>query len=92
MTFKNMAEVKAANKAIGNHWFDADTMRFFDSRIESELINGRYFVSSEQFQDEYPRFYNVRSVEDDGKINTVRDFEQFTDKQTAIDAAKGLSS
>jgi hypothetical protein len=30
--FKTLAEVKAANKANGNYWFERSTMRFFKSQ------------------------------------------------------------
>lgn len=90
MTFKTMAEVRAANKAIGHHWFDADTMRFFNSRVESELINGRYFVTSEQFSSADQRMFNVRRVEANGAVNTVDDFQGLATKQAAIDAARRL--
>lgn len=33
--FKTMADVRAANKAIGHHYFERSTMRFFDSRVDS---------------------------------------------------------
>ncbi len=68
--FKNMTEVKKANKDAGHHFFDKSTMQFFDSRIESRLIGGRVFVTSEQYEDE-PRHYAVRSVNDDGTIDTA---------------------
>ena len=33
-----MADVKRKNKEMGLFWFSPDSMRFFKSRIESELI------------------------------------------------------
>ena len=32
--FKTISEVKQANTNLGHHFFDRDTMRFFDSKIE----------------------------------------------------------
>ena len=43
-----MANVRDANAAIDHHWFEPGTMRFFASRILGELINGAFFVTSEQ--------------------------------------------
>ena len=48
-----IAEIKRENKKAGQHFFDADTMRFFDSRIESSAMRGHeryYFITSEQFR------------------------------------------
>jgi hypothetical protein len=70
MTFKTIADVKAANKAIGHFWFSKDTMKFFDSKIETQLYAGKYFISSERFSDTYPRYYKIREVKPDGSIET----------------------
>ena len=37
-TYRTIEDVKAANRAVGGHWFDADTMRFFHTKIESGLV------------------------------------------------------
>lgn len=87
MAFKNMADVKAANKAIGHHFFDKDAMRFFNSRIEGELYGGRYFVTSEQFVDSdgvaAPRKYTIREVKEDGRIDDASEFQQFASLRAA---------
>lgn len=82
-TFKTMADVKRANRAAGGHWFSPDTLRFFRGRIESELMAGRYFVSSEQFDDGSPRLFTVREVDADGDISTVGDFQEHKTKSSA---------
>lgn len=77
MSARTIAQVKAANKARGHHFFDRDAMRFFDSRIETRgaLIGDRFFVTSEQFHgsDGYsaPRMFTVREAMADGSIETV---------------------
>ena len=51
------------NERLGGHFFDADTMRFFNSRVLSDLFlvddSSGYFVTSERYEDE-PRTYTVR--------------------------------
>jgi hypothetical protein len=92
MIFKTIADVKKANKGIGNHWFSAATMRFFHSCIESRLIGGQYFISSERMELTLPKRYSVRSVEDDGGISTVGVFQGYLtveDARIAIDQLKG---
>lgn len=70
--FSTMQEVREANKAAGRFWFSESTTRFFNSRVETELIAGRWFVTSES---NGTRRYTVREVLDDGaRIETVGEF------------------
>lgn len=80
--FKTISEVKAANNALGHHFFAADTMRFFTSKIESTLYKNQHFLTSEKkcFRD-YTRVYAVRKVNPDGSITTVK--QQILTKQEA---------
>ena len=81
--FKTLAEVKAANKANGNHWFERSTMRFFNSVIESGLLRGRFFITSERRELDFPKRYTVREVLADGDIKTVGEFQGYTDLELA---------
>jgi hypothetical protein len=85
--FANMDEVKAANQADGQHWFDGPTMAFFRCRIESQLIGGRWFISSEQSAEDAPRLYTVRAVASDGTVSTVGEFQAY---ETLADALMAL--
>ncbi len=73
---KTMADVKAANAASGYNWFSRDTMKFWKTRIESSLIGGRWFITSEDefaFDGRRPaRIYCVREAMADGSIHTVQ--------------------
>ncbi len=68
--------VRQANRAEGGHFFDDETMRFFDSRIESRhaLMNPSteeaYFVTSERFADGLRR-YKVRYIDGAARIHTA---------------------
>lgn len=73
--FKTIVEVKEANKQSGNHFFDRATMRFFNSRIESRLYGGKYFVTSERFSPELRRRYTVREATENGNVKTVNGFQ-----------------
>jgi len=62
------------------HFFDGDTMRFFNSRIglSRHCKNGIiYFVTSEK-PPHGDRMYSVRKMEVDGGINTVGKFCAYT--------------
>jgi len=83
MTFETVAEIKAANEATGQHWFDVNIMWVFGTRIATEVIGGRYFISS----DDTPRF-TVRVAADDGRIDTIGEFREHETLGAAIEAAK----
>lgn len=88
--FWDMNEVRRANKDRGHHWFEPSTLRFFRSRVGDTLYGGRYFVSSEQFDDGYPRLYTVREAMSDGSIETVGEFQEYETRDQAIRAIKAL--
>ncbi|WP_396913365.1 hypothetical protein [Mycolicibacterium sp.] len=44
--FASIEDIKAANRALGHSWFDNGTTAYHGSRIESEVIDGFYFVES----------------------------------------------
>lgn len=83
---RTIAELKALNKANGGYWFDAAAMRFFRTRIESGIIGGRYFITSEQCEDDTPRKFTVRSFDSKGKVDTVGKFHAYDTKAEAMAA------
>lgn len=92
--FTTISEVRTANRAIGHHFFDVSTMRFFASRVESALYAGRFFITSEKagFNTER-RKYTVREVLDDGEVRTYRDtFNKFSDIEDARDLCRNLAA
>lgn len=87
--FTELDQVVEASRANGHHWFSPDTMRYFGTRLESPLIQGRWFITSECQDDAtMPRMYTVRLVTDDrGTIETVGEFMAYAtlaEAQTAI--------
>jgi hypothetical protein len=87
MTWKNIAAIREAheNRAHGNHWFEPGAMRFFGTRIESGVIDGRYFVTSEQ-PPHGPRRFSIRCANDDATIDTVGKFCAFGSLDAALEA------
>ncbi len=89
--FKSLADVRINNIRRGFHWFDAGTIRFWKTKLESELINGRYFISSE---DEFAldgrkpkRIFAVRYANNDGTITTLAKFlPSLSEAQDFIDS------
>ena len=82
---------------IGRHWFDADSMRFFRTRLPQSAYKGDggiYFVTSERFtssRGSLPRAYSVRKLVGEGRIETVGDFNSMT-KAQANGMAKRLAA
>jgi NADPH-dependent ferric siderophore reductase len=84
MEIVGVGMVKRANAAAGYHFFDRDTMRFFDSRVSEQAYrNGDrvWFVTSERFhgtRTSGPRRYTVRVCDlETGKVDSVSDFQAF---------------
>ena len=49
--FTTIEQIKTASYNVGSHWFEHSSMRFFNSRILSDVFHGAggvYFVSSEK--------------------------------------------
>lgn len=90
-------------RGAGSHYFDAETMRFFRSKLHGETVrwldrDRALFVTSERFDDLAPRLYSVRLAaftrdDDGGERVTVGDapghrFQEF-DSLTAAAVALG---
>lgn len=88
--FETVSQIKAANRAAGQHWFSPSTTAFFKSRVESGVINGRYFVTSECGPDQV-RAFTIREADADGSINTVGEFQGYSTAKQAVDAAYALA-
>lgn len=76
----NTDEIARANSQAGQHFFEADTMRFFRSRVLEPVYGGRFFVTSEKNDGpgyEYPRLYTVREFMPDGSIESLGEFQEY---------------
>ncbi len=75
----------------GNKWFNEETMKFWDSHIESELFDNLTFVSSELTHDGKERRYTIRRYVPDCKdIETVGEFLQYDAVEDAVAVAKNI--
>jgi hypothetical protein len=81
--FRTIHDVKVANDLIDNHFFDPATMRFFNSRVETDLIDGRFFVTSEKGPNGI-RAFTVREAKPDGSIDTVGEFQEHATLKSAV--------
>jgi hypothetical protein len=88
--YNTITEIKEANKAIGHHWFSIGTKRFFDSKVESRVLYGQYFISSESLPGAKARQYSIRKALENGQIETVGEFLSFETKKDAIAVLKEM--
>ncbi len=86
--YGSIAELREANKAAGQHWFDKDTLRSSDGIVPEDqpMIHGRLFVSSEQFDSRTPRCHTLRYGTASGGVNTLGTMGQFASFDEARDA------
>lgn len=83
-----LAEVKRRNRAAGFHFFEAGTMRFFNSKVETGVYGRGYFVTSETPDHDVPRLYTVRLARETGECQTVGKFRGFPTLADAVAAAR----
>jgi 3-methyladenine DNA glycosylase AlkD len=88
--FKRLAQVIKTNKAIGDNWFDRGTTEFWYSLIESKLLDSRFFITSERFNEVEERKYSIRIANKDGSIATIGTFRAYNSKDEAMNAIENL--
>ena len=73
-------QLKQFAKQEESHYFDADTMRFFNSRLLfgfHHTEKGIIFITSEKFDYKSPRLYSVRLMDDTGRVDNLSEFQAF---------------
>ena len=93
-----IADVKRINASKGYYFFSPSTVRFFSSRVESELLENHCFVTSEQDKGSLlsdvkawngERRFSVRFFdENSGVIETVGEFGAYDTLDDAIKAVR----
>lgn len=82
----NFEYMKAKAEQDGNHWFDRDAMRFFNTVLSPSSIvkmdEGVYrFISSERTDMHPRRRYTVREfsilANDQVRVTTIGEFQQY---------------
>jgi hypothetical protein len=90
--FTEVREFYARNQPDG-HWFDADSMRFFKTKLPEiayESDAGIHFITSE-VNPSGVKAYTVRRQLPDGQINTVGEFHSYKTRAAAAAAIRWLS-
>lgn len=88
--YQTVEEIKAANAKSGYHFFSPGAMRFFRSRVLPGVIQGCFFITSEQFDTSSPRLYTIRRAGLGGGVETVGNFQHYKTADAARRAAARL--
>jgi hypothetical protein len=89
--FYSMIQVQSWNRQNGGYFFEPSSMRFFSSRVHSDLYGGCVFVTSERnTYSNNPRAYTVRMITSSGHIETIGDFQGFSSRYGAHAYAKAV--
>lgn len=85
--FNSVPDMKKTVKAAGSHFFDKDAMKFFNSKIETPLMSGSFFVTSEYRDDPAEKRYTPRYFTrgEDGSY-THHDIGEFNTLETLAEA------
>ena len=81
------------HEKYGGYFFTKDSMRFFSSRIHSDVYGGCVFVTSEKnksYRHEYSRLYTVRYMDNTGNTHTAGEFQGFETRSKAHTFASNL--
>jgi hypothetical protein len=86
--------IREADHRAGRHFFSADTMKFFNSRILPTVYQGPggvYFITSEKFRGSdgvsAPRKYTIRQfIPDPVNIRSIAGFNKMTKPQAQVTA------
>ena len=86
-----ISEIMEANKNAGYHFFDKQTLHFFNSLILPTIYEGRFFITSEK--DKYAtnnvRKYTLREfLPEKSNIRTIGNYCEFETRRDAVSALK----
>jgi hypothetical protein len=85
---RTISELKEKNKAIGNYFFSKNTMKFFNSKIESAILKSKYFITSEDNWDGSKREFTIREFKETGEIINNPFDRRFSNKIAAKEFLK----
>lgn len=91
ITFASIPALKAACASAGNFFFTKGAMQFFKSRVETGIIGGAYFITSEQFQEDAREFTIRKAVRlENGKMDIETIGDRYATKREARSALQAI--
>jgi hypothetical protein len=90
--FENVSQIRKANEALGQTWFGAGEMNFFNTVIEAEgqVFLGHYFVTSDRMELSDPKRYTLRVADSKGRVSTVGNLRDHASVAEAVKAIPNL--
>jgi hypothetical protein len=89
--FNNMSELRAKNKQLGHQFFSREMMRQFNSKVETALFRGRWFIMSDKGREQTAkRKYKLWEARSSGEIVSAGDAAGYNDIDTAKQALKAI--
>lgn len=81
-----MSEFRKFNAEQDRYFFSENTMRSFNSIIETGFIKGCYFVTSEKCPGgRHPRLYTVREANfETANVSKASEFQEFSELDDAV--------
>lgn len=90
MVLQTFKQIETANRKVGQNFFSKEAMRFFGTKIESQIFftdTVSYFITSEQDPEGKAWFgnrrYTIRIAYPDGNVDTLGNFGQYFDYDEA---------
>lgn len=82
--FKNLTQLKKANKENGYYFFSPETMTFFKTKIVTPLILGKYFICKYTYVNGKIKTvtFLIRRAQKDGNIKSLT--KKFSTKDEAL--------
>ncbi|QBQ74444.1 hypothetical protein BcepSauron_064 [Burkholderia phage BcepSauron] len=92
-----MSTIRAhyAEKNPNGHWFDADAMKFFKTRLPARgwLIFGSYYFVSQETNPSGITKFSVRKIDGEtGNVETLGEFHRYSTREQAIEVIEGIAN
>jgi len=70
-TWLSIEDVKRTNQELGHTHFHPETMKYFQTKIETDILYDRYYIESEtkKYGAKNTRVWLINKVADDGSIS-----------------------
>lgn len=80
-------------KETNRNWFTKEAMAFFNTKIESSVLKGNYFITSERMELDQDKRYTIRQYNLETKqVTTIGDFRAYTSLESAKQSVRRLQA
>jgi|ERR1035437_211721 hypothetical protein len=69
--YRTITEIKAANRAAGDHFFDRAQLRLFGTRIVTHVLAGSWFITADHLVPAEAPDFTIHRAQHDGNITTL---------------------